>query len=153
MSRVLLVFPLLLLALLLTKLSPRLARLGNPALGFMTGVGAAVAVAGAVNGTLFPQVMASVNMFDLQGYSSAGLIAERLLEGSIVVVGSLSTLAYFHFGVKAGGERSRLIGLVAWVGQIFIAITFGVLFAGAYAAAVTALIERLHSLIAFIFSV
>jgi len=41
-------------------------------------------------------------------------------------------------------RRFGFIELIAFVGSIFLAITLGVLFAGVYSAALTALIERLH---------
>ena len=41
--------------LMLTKISPRLSRLGNPAVAYLVGIGAATAIGGAVVGTLFPQ--------------------------------------------------------------------------------------------------
>jgi hypothetical protein len=47
-------------------------------------------------------------------------------------------------------RRSKLVGALSWVGQIFIAITFGVLFAGAFTAAMTALIERWSFILDFI---
>ncbi len=153
-ERLILFIPLVLSALMLTKISPRLAALGSPAMAFLVGVGAAVAVGGAVLGTLFPQISASVNLFDLQQAASIGVSpAERLVEGVIVLVGTLSTLVYFHFGARAAaggtGRRNFLIRMTALLGQGFIAITFGVLFAGAYAAALTALIERLNSIVQF----
>jgi VanZ family protein len=39
---------------MMTKASPRLARWGTPVLAFLTGVGAATVIAGAVRGTIFP---------------------------------------------------------------------------------------------------
>ena len=53
--------PLLLSGLLLMKAWPPLTRLGMPAMGFLVGTAAAVAVGGAVNGTLFPQVNATIS--------------------------------------------------------------------------------------------
>jgi hypothetical protein len=151
-TRLLLVIPMGLSILMLAKLSPRSARLGNPALALLVGTGAAVAVIGAVMGTIFPQSRSTINLFDPH---SNGNLVERLLEASIFLVGTISTLVYFHFGTKAtpsGNQRNRLVNGLSWVGKIFIAITFGVLFAGAYAAALTALIERLFSLWTFISS-
>jgi hypothetical protein len=144
--------PLLAGLLLLAKLSPRVAWLGNPTMAFLVGVGAAAAIGGALLGTLFPQVSSTVELFDLQGARAGGVSAgERVFEGSIVLVGTVATLMYFHFGVQARPDhppvRSRWIEGAAWVGQIFIAITFGVLFAGVYTAALTALIERLDFLL------
>jgi hypothetical protein len=152
-ERLLLIIPLVLGLLLLLKLSPRTASLGSLPMAFLVGVGAAVAIGGAVMGTLLPQTQASVNAFNL---SSAGQYQlERLFEGAFMLVGTVTALVYFHFGAKAtasGPRRGKLVGLLSWVGQIFIAITFGVLFAGVFMAALTALIERLNFIITFLLS-
>jgi len=107
-------------------------------------VGAAVAIGGAVAGTLIPQTLTSINLFDLEADPRP---LDRLIEGVIILAGTLTTLIYFHFGARptpGGPQRSRLVHILSSVGQIFMAITFGVLFAGAFAAALTALIERLN---------
>ena len=135
--------------LLFTKLSPRFSRLGGPSVALMVGVGAAVAVGGAVLGTLLPQVQAGVNSFDL----TQGSPVERLFYASIVMVGTVTTLVYFQFGAKltpTGIRRRRLVELLGLVGQFFIAVTFGVLFASAYAAVMTALVERLSFMFTFL---
>lgn len=152
-----LIIPLLLSLLLFAKLSPRLTEFGSPVLAFLVGVGAAVALGGAVFGTLFPQISASINMFDpvaiSQNPQGAG---GALANGGIIMIGTISTLAYFHFGARrqAGrtSHRPLWIEWIAWVGQIFIAITFGVLFAGVYAAALAALIERWSTVFKFFLS-
>jgi hypothetical protein len=151
-QRLLLIVPSVLGLLLFAKLSPRSARLGNPAMAFLVGTAAAVAIGGAVLGTIIPQSLASINFFDP---SAGGSLLERLFEGSIFLLGTISTLVYFQFSGRKtpdGPQRSRLVSGVAWVGKLFIAVTFGVLFAGAYAAAMTALIERMFSLWAFLSS-
>lgn len=151
-QRLLLLVPFGLGLLLFAKLSPRASRLGNPAMAFMVGTGAAVAIGGAVFGTILPQSLASVNFFDP---SSGVSLVERLFEGSIFLIGTVSTLLYFQFSGRTkpdGNQRNRYISAVAWVGKLFIAVTFGVLFAGAYAAAMTALIERMFSLWTFLFA-
>jgi hypothetical protein len=148
-ERLLAVIPLLLGILLLAKLSPRAARLGNPAMAYLVGIGAAVAIGGAVMGTIFPQTAATVNLFGATGDG----MAEKLFEASIVLVGAVTTLVYFHFGAKStpgGPRRGKFIQALGWVGQVFVAITFGALFAGVYAAAMTALVERLVFLWTFI---
>jgi hypothetical protein len=149
--------PLVLGALLLMKISPRLSSVGSPSLAFMVGVGTAVAIGGAVLGTLIPQVQAAIAPFDTRLAASGALALERLFEGSIMLVGTVSTLAYFHFGARqAPGTpvtRNRLIDILAAVGRFFIAVTFGVLFAGAYAAALTALVSRIYFIWSFIVSV
>ena len=52
--------PLLGAVLILMKVSPRLAGMSRFVMAFLVGVGAAVTIAGAVAGTLIPQVMGSI---------------------------------------------------------------------------------------------
>ena len=52
--------PLVLSGLLLTKLSPRMGRLGNIPMAVLVGAGAAIAIGGAALGTIFGQVKASI---------------------------------------------------------------------------------------------
>ena len=143
-QQAILAVPLLLSGLMLMKAWPTLSRLGMPAMGLLVGAGAAVAMGGAVNGTLFPQVNATITAFDVKLFSSP----ESLLNAGLVLAGVVTTLVYFHFGArtKADGSTRRfgVIEIVAFLGSIFLAITLGVLFGGVYSAALTALIERLH---------
>lgn len=147
--------PLVLSILLLAKAIRRLAFLGNPVMAFLVGVGAAAAVGGAISGTLFPQVSASMNVF-APGNPGAipGNGLARLMNASLVLLGTVTTLAFFNFGVRAKpgmrAQRPVWLAWLAWIGQIFIAVTFGVVFAGIYSAALTALIERLYFIIQFI---
>src|SRR5574341_1484354 len=64
-QKAILATPLLLSGLLLMKAWPPLSRLGTPSVALLVGVSAAVAIGGAVTGTLFPQVNATINQFDL----------------------------------------------------------------------------------------
>jgi hypothetical protein len=138
---------------LLAKLSPRVSWIGSFAMAVLVGVGAAAALGGALIGTLLPQAQAAINGFDIRsaGNLNLGEAAFRLLGGGIMLIGTVVTLASFHFsaGRAADGvpRRNRIIEGLAWVGRIFIAITFGALFAGVYMSALTALIERLSFLI------
>jgi hypothetical protein len=70
-----------------------------------------------------------------------------------MLAGTTFTLASFHFGASRApdgtAKRNRILEMIAWVGRIFIAITFGVLFAGVYMSALTAMIERLSTIINF----
>jgi hypothetical protein len=147
-ERLLLIVPLLLSLLLLTKASQRLAVLGSPVVAFLVGVGAATAIGGALLGTLFPQARATINLFDLQAMRQNGGLLPQMANAGVVLLGAVCTLAYFHFGAKPQPEghaqRPAPVEALAWVGRIFIAVTFGALFAGTYSAALTALIERLR---------
>lgn len=133
---------------LLAKLSPRFEWLGRPVVAFLVGTGAAAAVAGAMMGTIYPQVKGSIDMFDLSK-------SPTVLLGSVfVLLGTIATLAYFQFtvfGKKAlAGKRDLVANIIAVVGQVFIAITLGTLFAGVFSAALTALVDRIESIVLFI---
>jgi hypothetical protein len=148
------IFPLVALVLgvmLMMKISPRTGRLGTPVVAFMVAVAAAVAIGGAVMGTLIPQTQAAVNVMDLS--NSQGILLEKLVYGFLMLVGTITTLVYFHFGARSsptGPQRSKLVTTLSWIGQIFIAITLGVLFAGVFSASLAALIGRISALSGFI---
>lgn len=139
---------------LLAKLSPRTSWIGSFAMAVLVGVGTAAAVGGALVGTLMPQLQASIDAFDFRSAGGGTNAILKLVEGAVMFLGTVFTLASFHFsaGRAADGtpKRNSVIEGVAWVGRIFIAITFGVLFAGVYMAALTAMIERLSFVINFI---
>jgi len=154
-ERLMLVIPLILCILLFTKVSPRLALLGNPVLAYLVGIGAAAAIGGSVLGTIFPQVSATINYIDLRAANLSGAnVGLQFINGSIILVGTLSTLIYFQFGVKNKGmgisEKPLWLKTISWIGQVFIAVTLGTIFAGVFAAALTALIERCYFIIQFI---
>src|SRR5574340_389485 len=145
-EKTLLIIPAVLVILLLFKLSTKLSVLGNPSMAFLTGVGAAVAVGGAVTGTIFEQINGAIAPFDLAGMSAASA-GTQLLGGIILLGGTVASLGYFHFGARktegqTATKQSIFMQTLSKIGQIFIAITLGALFAGVIAASLTALIER-----------
>jgi hypothetical protein len=148
------IIPLIFAFLLLAKLVPRISWIGNFAMAVLVGVGAAAVVGGALLGTLMPQVQASIDAFDLRSAGGGANTLLQLVEGGIMFLGTVFTLASFHFsaGRAADGtpKRNRLLEGIAWVGRIFIAITLGALFAGVYMSALTAMIERLSFVLNFI---
>lgn len=138
-------------ALLMMKGSPRLSHIGQPAMAFIVGVGAAVAVGGAVLGTILPQVNAAINGFDISLAVARGVNPFfMIINSALILLGMVGTLAYFHYGARkmddGSVKRNILVETLAWIGRVYIAITFGVLFAGVYLAALTALIERIASI-------
>jgi hypothetical protein len=149
LDRALVVIPLILGLFLLTKLSPSLEWMGRWVVAFMVGIGAAAAVAGAVLGTLTPQVLNTINLFSVQNAANPLYLGA----GIIILIGTVCTLAYFQFTVlgknATSGRRGLVMRGIAFVGQVFIVITLGALFAGAYSAALTAFIDRIHSIIQF----
>ena len=151
----LLFVPLIGSGLLLGKASPRLSGLGQLPMAYLVGVGAAVTIGGAVLGTLLPQISATIDGFNLGLADASGFdTAFVFLNGVLVLVGVIGTLAYFHYGARqkedGSVKRNFLVETLTLVGRIYIAITFGVLFAGVYMAALTALIERVDSIRIFI---
>lgn len=154
-ARLLSAVPLFLALLLFAKAIPSIAKVGTPSVAFIVGVGAAVAVAGALTGTLFPQALGAIRSFDLKAASEQGIPAGvQLLEGALTLGGTIGTLAYFQFTARRGDDgkyrQNPITRTLALIGKAFVAITFGFLFAGVYSAALTALIERLDFLIGFV---
>jgi hypothetical protein len=123
---------------------------GGIATAFMVGVGAAVAVGGAVVGTLLPQTSAAaVNLLPVSKDPAAllGINWEKALDAGCMLIGGLATVGFFfYWGRPRAGRPSErpLVGKwVAWVGQVFIGITFGVMYAGAIAAGVAVFAQSL----------
>ena len=149
-----LAIPLLGSILLFFKVFPRLSNIGQLPMAYLVGVGAAVTIGGAVLGTLLPQINATFNDFDVNlAVARNTNVVFMIVNGALILVGVIGTMVYFHFGAtqKPDGSvrRNALVNVLAWVGRVYIAITFGVLFAGVYMAALTALIERVDSMRSF----
>jgi hypothetical protein len=126
---------------------------GRPVVAFLVGVGTAAAIGGAVLGTIFPQVLAAGGMFDIRSSESVGGLATNLVTGVVALLGTITTLAYFQFTVRgsntATGKRGWFVGFFALLGQVFIVITLGAIFAGVLAASLTAFVDRVQSVIDF----
>jgi len=103
---------------------------------------------------LIPQARASMAALDFRSAASGTDAFLGLLEGTVMLAGTVFTLASFHFSASRApdgtAKRNRILEIIAWIGRLFIAITLGVLFAGVYMAALTAMIERLSASINFI---
>lgn len=146
--------PLLLSGLMLMKLSPRLSRFGNPSMALLVGVGAAVAVGGAVLGTLFGQIKGTLALFDLAVTQPASSRMLVNIEGIFFLFGTLATLFYFHFSARKVKGKDPMphwaIRTLAFIGKLFIAVTLGAVFAGVLTATITALVERADFLVSAI---
>ncbi len=131
--------------LLLLKLSPRTAVAGNLAMAFVIGVGAAVAVAGAIMGTLLPQISATA--LSLQSDAGGSALYEQILAALVIITGTITSLLYFNFGASPIGEgktkRPGWVRISAQIGQVFLMITFGSLFAGALIASLSVFTARM----------
>ncbi len=148
----LLAVPVVLSLSLLAKLSPRTSWMGNFAMAILVGVGAATAVGGALMGTLVPQTVATMNEFG-RGSATGSAVLVGLIQATIMFFGTILTLAAFHFTTgrtpDGSAKKNGFLDGLGTAGRIFISITLGVLFAGVYMASLTAMIERLNTLIQF----
>jgi hypothetical protein len=146
-EQILALVPIILAGMMITKISPRFAFIGNLPMAYIVGVSAAAAIGGAVLGTLIPQTLASMNLLDVQASQAFDAdLGLRLVNGIIILIGTLTTLSYFQFSsLSSITDKTQLqtwIEALGQIGQVFVAITFGFLFAGVFSAALTALIGR-----------
>lgn len=136
--------PLLVGLFLLMKASPTLSRLGNLGMAFLVGIGTAVAVVGAVSGTLLPLVG-----------STGAALADDLINGLVIILGTITTLLYFQYLAvrRPDGEvvRPWPLRLAATVGQVFLIMTFAALYAGAILSSLTIFSERVAFLLERVF--
>jgi hypothetical protein len=130
---------------LLFRLNPRGSSLAFLPMSMLVGVGAAVVVGGSLTGTFLPQAVAA---------TEPSLLTPDLwsmLENWFVLLGTLTTLAYFHFGARPRGGAASApppgVGLIAGIGKGFLAITLGALYAGALLSALAILVERIYFLV------
>jgi len=128
---------------LFTKITP-LRKAGNWSVAILVGIGVATAIGGAITGTLFPQLLGTINSFEVPSATNA---ISPILNGFMIVLGTITTLIYFHFGTRSMpgqiDQQQPVIKILGRIGHLFIALTLGVLFAGVYISALSALVERL----------
>jgi hypothetical protein len=139
----LLAVPLVLFIFLILKLSPRTAPLGNISTAYLIGVGVAVAVGGAITGTLFPQI----NMAWSASYAPPNLILNRF----VLVVGAVTTLLYFQFWLRGetatgGAERAAPMRVLADIGKGFLVVTLGAIYGGMLLSGMAVFSERVTTL-------
>jgi hypothetical protein len=137
--------------MLFGRLDPRGSSLALVPMAFLVGVGAAVVVGGALTGTFLPQAVAAAEPSLMPADASGGLDILATLENWCVLIGTLTTLAYFHFSARPRGGAEPVappgIAQVAQTGKVFLAITLGALYAGALLSALAILVERIYFLV------
>jgi len=131
-----LLIPLVLGLLLLTKLRASWAPLGNVTIAFLFGVGSALALGGALDGTLLPQLSATIVPLDS-------------LENVLLVVGTLGALLSFRFiQPQATRPTARLIETLGrgWgaFGRWFVMVALGALFASVAVSRISILVNRVY---------
>lgn len=146
--------PLILGFILLLTIFPRMSHAGRIPLAFLVGLAAALTIVGVTLGTIVPQVLSTINKFSPGSiYQSTEPAWVRIVDAIVMGVGAISALAYFYFGKSKKDAQSTkrpvLIEGLGKLGQVFIGITLGALFAGVYSAALMALISRISEIGSF----
>ncbi len=146
-DRVRVLIPVILGILLLFKGFPRWSAWGNFSTALLVGVGTAVAVSGALVGTIIPQAAAVGSLGDWLRERSYGL-----LNGFLVTVGTIGALLAFAFTVPRQPTLRRLwngsVGVVGQIGHLFLLAAFGAAFATALTASLTVLVGRVYAVAA-----
>ena len=134
--------------LFLFKSLPRLAYMGNFVIAYLIGVGTAVALSGALLGTIIPQVGATGRILSTDALASLRL---GPLDGLLIIIGTVCTLMAFTFTARKqrglAGAWAQIVGLMAGIGRVFLIFAFGVAFAGALTASLSIFIGRIQYLI------
>jgi hypothetical protein len=133
--------PLVMCIMLCLYVVPRARRLASVPLAFVVGVGAALAVGGALTGILVPQITATIVPLN------PGLPPERLLNNLVIVAGTITSLVYFHFTAGANRPGARVIRAAASVGKWVILVAFGAIFANVVMSRISLLIGRVQFLL------
>jgi hypothetical protein len=133
--------PMLLGLLFLGRLARPNFPLATPALLVVTAVAAALALGGALAGTLVPQMAAT-----MLSLNPAQVGVFGALNNAIIVLGVLVSLYYFSFGVRPDGRRGPVGALVAGAGRWLILATLGVVLGTLTVSFVAALIDRVRFL-------
>lgn len=134
--------PLALGILLLPRISggQSLSWLANIPLALVFGVGAALAVGGAIIGTLVPQILDTARPIGGDTAQVVGVI--------VLTLGTVITLAAFYYTVPRSSGGGRIVAAAAVVGHWLLMVAFGFFFAGAVQTYLSALVERLGFVVA-----
>ncbi|HEY6042918.1 MAG TPA: hypothetical protein VIX58_12375 [Anaerolineae bacterium] len=146
---VFLLFPLVLGILLfvfnLDKRGEFRSLMGNLPIAYLLGVGAALALVGALSGTLIPQFLRAI-----ESVRRFGNLLE-VVNGLIMLIGTAGALLAFRFTTNFQQQPLRLYASIArvWggIGRGFIFITLGALFASVLTARVSVLIGQVYFVI------
>ena len=135
--------PFVLGLLLLPRLTNRqnVSWLANIPLGLLFGVGGALALGGALIGTLFPQLLDSARPF--------GATLSEQIGNVLLAFGVVFTLMYFYFTVPRGTAIGRFVASGGRIGRWLMIFAFGFFFAGALLTYINALNERLQFIVAW----
>lgn len=134
--------------LLLLKPIRSLTWLTNSVYAVVIVVGASAAVVGALTGTLFPILHATAAIPE-EVTTDISAMADTL----IIFIGTMTALFYFHYRVRAGGDRGREQSSLSlgfrYIGKVFIVTALGAIYASTILSSLTILSERIGFLFQF----
>ena len=146
--------PLVLSLLLMAKARPAWSAIGNLPIAFLIGVGAALAVGGALFGTLWPQVSATANLsLDPGDYGDPqpALASTFFWQNLAVLIVTIGTFFYFSFNIQPqgplGGFREGFTRFWSGIGRWVIVITLGALYGNTVMSRIALLIGRIQWLL------
>jgi hypothetical protein len=144
----LLMISLLLGLLLLTKPLKSISWLGGLSVAVLLGVGAALAIGGALLGTLVPQVNATA---DVARYVTRYGPRLGLFSGIVVLAGTIGVLLHFHFGASRAGTlaglRDGIVRIWGGLGRWFILVAFAAILATTFMSRLSLLVGRIQFLL------
>lgn len=132
-DNILWLIPVALSLLLLLKWIRPVAWLGNTPVGILVTIGAAVALVGAITGTVLPQILSTRS--------------DNPLYTVLIAILTACALLYFQFTV--GDREGQGVTIAGWrravslVGQFVILVALGAIFAGVFSTSLVLLIERI----------
>jgi hypothetical protein len=156
--------PVVLCLLLLVRISRGWRGVSSVTIAFVFGVGVALALGGAIAGTLVPQVKATFLSLNPAHYQAVAaqegdVPLYHALNALLVVIGTVSALFYFHFTAESGWRRGWLLNARRWIldlstglGKVFIMFALGALFATSAVAFISLLVDRVRFIVETVWS-
>jgi hypothetical protein len=103
-------------------------------------VGSALALGGALAGTIVPQSLDTMRLLNFNDpYTLTGNV--------VLVLGVVTALSYFAFGVRPNGRRPMPVRALSTIGRWVLVVSFGALIGSLATTFYSALIERLEFLL------
>ena len=137
--------------LLLARGARPITALADLPLGVLFGVGAALALGGALTGTLVPQVQATIMPVNPSFYGG-GLVGWALaIDAALLIIGTVAVFSAFQYTARSQGFLSGFWNALrrgaGSIGRGLIAVTFGALLAGAFLSFFAILSSRIAFLV------
>ena len=118
--------------------------------GVLWMVFASLALGGALSGTIGPQVRATIASVNPADYPGTGWFG--VLDATVIVVGTVGTLLYFHFSVRKSDSqkenpRDGVVRVWAKIGRWTMMVAFGAIFATVTMSRVSLFVGRVQFLL------